>query len=238
MIASINKLYRQLFCRGGYGIHSPFVFDLITEVIEEQKPYYCYEPLHAVRLQLLQNPHKVNVHNRTLSIKKAIKTYSFTEGEDRLLFRLANRFQPKKILIFGSNFGLTPLYLTAYSKDSVCIIIEPEPSISAIADEYLKKYATASVVLHNNCKEIPAHLDFIVWDNSFTMSKFESFLSHISDNSVMVIAGINASSENRKVWKAVCVHPKVTVTIDFYRFGVVFFNPKYHQKTYQSVVVD
>ena len=27
----IVPLYRRLFCRKGYGIHSPFVFDLITK---------------------------------------------------------------------------------------------------------------------------------------------------------------------------------------------------------------
>ena len=262
MNALINRLFRQLFCRGGYGVHSPFVFDLITTVIEEQKHYYCYEHLHTVRLQLLQYQPKVTVRNRTMSVEKAINTCCFTEAEDRLLFRLANRFQPKTIFMVGSHFGLTPLYLTAYSKDSACIVFEPEPSIAAITDEFLKKYASASITLcdnmsgffktcnkgscdGDNClQSIDRHFDFIVWGNSFrsfdetlSLKNFERFLPHLDDKSVMVITGINASSNSRKVWKAICAHPKVTVTLDFYRFGIVIFNPQYPQKTYKSVVL-
>jgi len=288
MIAFIDRLYRMLFCHGGYGVHSPFVFDLITNVIEEQMPYYCYEQLHTVRLQLLQDKRKITVRNRTISekkptagletstpttvrnrtmtIKKAINRYCFTEPEDRLLFRLANYFQPKTIFIAGSHFGLTPLYLTAYSKDTTCIVIESEPSIAAIAQEYIKKYAAASIVfpvVEDKHFESPGRLDFIVWSHSFTsfpihnptnnatlpqsdfipsfdealsLVNFDRFLSYINDESVMVISGIHASSNDRKVWNAICVHPKVTVTIDLYRFGIVFFNPKYHQQTYKSVV--
>ena len=248
MIALLNRLYRHLFCRGGYGVHSPFVFDLITTVIEEQMPYYCYEQLHTVRLQLLQDQRKVTVHDRTMSVKKALDNCCFTEPEDRLLFRLANRFQPKSILMIGSHFGLTPLYLTAYSRNSTCIVFEPEPSIAAIANEFLKKYASANIELQQSIFQQHYRLDFIVWGNfsfdkrisfeqTLSLTNFERFLSNINNESVMVISSINASSNNRKVWNAICVHPKVTVTLDFYRFGVVFFNPKYHRKTYKSVVL-
>ena len=249
--AAIKRLYRKFFCCGGYGVHSPFVFDLITNVIEEQKPYYCYERLHSVRLQLLQLPDEVTCRRRKLTVKKAFAKYCFTATEDRLLFRLANCFRPKTIYAAGSDFGLTPLYLTAYSKDSECIVYEPEPHIAAIAHEFVKKYASASVVLCENPPKIPEKLDFMVWGHSFTffsdrnkntgetftMQTFEQFLPHIHDESVMVIAGIHTSTENRKTWKSICIHPKVTVTIDLCRLGIVFFNPKFHRKTYQSVVL-
>ena len=256
MNASFNRLYRMLFCRGGYGVHSPFVFDLITTVIEERSCYYCYEPLFMVRRQLLLNQSKVTIRNRPVSIKKAIDTCCFTEPEDRLLFRLANRFNPQTILVVGSHFGLTPLYLTAHSRDSACIVIEPESSIAAIADELLQKNAMASIDLRHDWGDIPEQLDFVVWgtpffDNrrvceqsalsllngSLSLINFERFLSHINNNGVMVISGINASPNSKHSWRAICAHPKVTVTLDFYRFGIVFFNPKYHQETYRSVVL-
>ena len=291
MKALLNRLYRLLFCRGGYGIHSPFVFDLITNVIEERRLYYCYEQLHTVRLQLLQDKRKITVRyrtisenkptadletstpatvrNQTMTIKKAIETYCYTETEDRLLFRLANYFQPKTILVIGSEFGLTPLYLTAFTKETTCIVIEPESSIATIAQEYLKKYALANIVfpvLEDKHIGSPERFDFIIWSHSFTpfpinkptgnssihqpdfksasipsfdealsLVNFDRFLPYINDESVMIISGIHASSNRRKVWNAICVHPKVTVTIDLYHFGIVFFNPKLHQKTYKSV---
>lgn len=268
MNAALNRFYRMLFCRGGHRVHSPFVFDLITTVIEEQSCYYCYESLEMVRQQLLQSNQKVTVRNRTTSIKKTIDAFCFTEPEDRLLFRLANRFNPKAIFVDGSHFGLTPLYLTAHSRDATCIVIESNPSIAAIACEFLKKNATTSIDLRNDWGDIPERLDFIVWGRTFidykhisesytlphknkrigeqsvflpnndslSLINFERFLPYIDDHSVMVISGINASSKSQNTWKAICVHPSVTVTIDLYRIGIVFFNPKHHQETYLSVV--
>jgi len=251
MMGLLNRFYRKLFCCGGYGVHSPFVFDLITNVIEERKPYYCYERLHPVRLQLRQLPGEVTCRQRKFAIRKALNKYCFTETEDRLLFRLANYFRPKTIYVAGSDFGLTPLYLTAYSKDSKCIVYEPESSIVMVAYDFVTKYASAFIDIWEYPPKIPGKLDFLVWGYSFTvfsdenqntcetfsMQTFEQFLPHIHDESVMVIAGIHASTENRKTWKTICTHPKVTVTIDLCRLGLVFFNPKFHRKTYKNAVL-
>ena len=249
----LQYAYRMIFWRGGYGVHSPFVFDLITTVIEEHSPYYCYEQLCPIRLQIQQIPHQVTINNQAMSVKKAMDRYCFTEQEDQLLFRLANRFQPKTIYVEGSDFGLVPLYITAYSTATTCFVVEQFPSVCAIAQEYIKKYATASVVLHNSCATLRdtleflpnafAHsqtmFDFIVLgfsDRLITIQSFKQFLPYVNANSVMVIAGINSSVENRKMWHTICTHPKVTVTIDLVRLGVVFFNPALHQKTYKNIL--
>ena len=240
----MNRLYRRLFCRGGHGVHSPFVFDLITTVIEEKSHYYCYDQLHQVRRQLLHSNEKIILNNRLFSISKLLKKYGFRESEDRLLFRLANRFQPKQILVIGSDFGLTPLYLTAFSKDAVCTVVESEPSVAAITQDFLKSHAVSAIDLSDNLENIPNKLDMIVLGSIVPPFKgvggcyhfFERLLTHIHDLSVMVISGINATSENRAMWKMICAHPKVTVTIDLCRLGIVFFNPKLHRKIYKSFV--
>ena len=254
MIALLNRLYRLLFCRGGFGIHSPFVFDLITNVIEESKYYYCYDRLSPVRLQIVQH---CDEGNNKVTIRKLLEKYGFTEQEHMLLFRLANHFQPKTIFALGSDFGLTPLYLTAYSTNTRCVVVEPEASTAALAKQYINKYATASIDLRNNYGEIPDELDFVVLgfgtcpvkkdadktdavqpgSKNFDLQTFERFLPFIHEKSVMVIAGINASKQARKAWKAVCAHPEVTVTIDLYRLGVVLFNPGLHRKTYKSILL-
>ena len=240
MSGFFNRIYRTIFCRGGYGVHSPFVFELITNVIEERKYYYCYMQLQTVRLQILQRKDEIMVGHRKRTIKKALKKYGYTESEHRLLFRLTNRFQPKNIYVVGSDFGLTPLYLTAYSTNSACIAVEPDSTTASIAKEYVNKYATASIDVLTSINEIPDSLDFIVCGAfpekyTFSVQTFESYLPRIHERSMIVIAGINASSSNRKVWKAICAHPKVTVTIDLYRLGIVFFNPKLHRQTYKSI---
>lgn len=254
MIAALERLYRRLFCFGGHGVHSPFVFNLITEVIEEKRAYYCYERLKNVRMQLLQTTSKIISNNHELTIRSALDKYCFTEHENRLLFRLANRFQPRTIYLTGSNLGLTPLYLTAYSKHTHCFVFEPEPSAEAIAQKIIDTYASARIdicdTLLQDLHTPNNQIDFIVLgrtcsdtsDNKrnsvekLSVDFFRSFLPYLNDQSVMVISGINATHENYSVWKSVCCFPEVSVSLDLYSLGIVFFNPKLYRKTYKSFV--
>ena len=234
---AINRLYRTIFCRGGHGVHSPFVFDLITTVIEEKCLYYCYARLKHVRELLCRNRDKVEYHNRRYAVNDFLNSFCFSERDDKLLFRLANRFQPQTIYITGSDLGLAPLYLTSWSESAVCTVFEPEPSLAAIAEEIIKKHSPASIdinVIYNPEIAEGSVFDFIVVGKTFSIDDFDRFLSHINDNSVMVISEINSSAKNRNKWKMVCVSPKVTVTIDMYSLGIVFFNPKLHRKTYKN----
>lgn len=251
MNASPDRIYRKLFCCGGHGVHSPFVFNLITDVIEEKKHYYCYESLHAVRLQLLQNRQQVVCHaDNTYMVDRFLHKYGFAKREDELLFRLANRFKPATIVVAGSGLGLTPLYLTAYSKEAHCIVFEPELSIATMASAVVEKYAIAPITIYEQSLRTVAadtlngrNIDVMVWGRSFVndgrndwMDTFERVLPLMHDKSVFVVSDIHISRENREFWQAVCIHPKVTVTLDLYSLGIVILNPKLHRKTYKSIV--
>ena len=71
--------------RCGYGVHSPFAFDLITNVIYEKMPYYAYASLK-------QEQKKVS---RERGWKKG------SQKVNRFLFRLVNNIQPATIIEVG-----------------------------------------------------------------------------------------------------------------------------------------
>lgn len=71
--------------RCGYGVHSPFAFSLITDVIYEKTPYYAFRTLVDEQ-------------------KKQIRLNGWTKGGrkvNHLLFRLVNRMQPQSIVEVG-----------------------------------------------------------------------------------------------------------------------------------------
>jgi hypothetical protein len=271
----LNRLYRTLFCTGGYGVHSPFVFGLITDVIEERRSYYCYESLHAVRLQLSQGRQRVaDCGGDAGTVGRYLHKYGFTRQEDEFLFRLANRFKPAATIVVGSGLGLTPLYLTACSKEAHCIVLEPESSVATIASALAERYAATQMTIYElslrtvfdeiarvsmlpkksdyadgnasrdtNDRPAPWHTDLMVWGRSFTseagndlMDAFERSLPLMHEESIFVMPDIHAFRGNRACWRAVCAHPRVTVALDLYSQGVVFFNPKLPRKTYKSIV--
>ena len=80
--------------RCGYGVHSPFAFSLITDVIYEKMPYYAYSSLKKEQ-------------------KKMIRERGWTKSSqkvNRFLFRLVNRVQPDTIIEVGRPSSTT-LYL-------------------------------------------------------------------------------------------------------------------------------
>ncbi len=70
---------RRLPYRKGYGVHSPFAYDLLTQVIYSPGRYYDYQRLDA----------QFTRWGRIVSHRRV--------AVDRLLFRLANRWQPERI---------------------------------------------------------------------------------------------------------------------------------------------
>ena len=82
----------------GYGVHSPFVFDLITNVIKEKAVYYDFERIES----------KGNIR------EKERKLY-------RLLFRLAEYFSYRNVLCVGVRSPWASMYLAAVSKQMVLL---------------------------------------------------------------------------------------------------------------------
>ena len=84
--------------RCGYGVHSPFAFNLITHVIYETTPYYKYKELASEQKRL--TPQKDRAWgDESLKVK-------------RLLFRLVNYAQPATIVDAGMQ-AASSLYLKA-----------------------------------------------------------------------------------------------------------------------------
>lgn len=84
--------------RCGYGVHSPFAFSLITQVIYESTPYYKYKDLVVEQKKLASQKDK----NWKYESKKV----------KRLLFRLVNYTQPDTIVDAG-RLAASSLYLKA-----------------------------------------------------------------------------------------------------------------------------
>jgi hypothetical protein len=95
----------------GHGIHSPFVFDFIINVLNDDKPSDCYKPIEQRRAELLRNKDILEVEDfgagsatiRTTQrvvrdiAKSSLKSRKFGQ----LLYRMVRHYKPATILELG-----------------------------------------------------------------------------------------------------------------------------------------
>lgn len=246
-------LYRMLRFRRGFGVHSPFVYQLITKVIGEKCAYYSYADIQLLRRQFYYRETRFPwMRRRGRGAGKAVDTpvgeiirrEAIRPKEGALLFRLANYFKPRYILQIGASAGFSTLYLTAYSIRPTCVVLERIPSLAPVARQVWEKGARAAIdlrvgeygaLLPEALAGMP-RLDFLFFnrpeESEDRDSLFEACVGKAHNDTVMVVAGIRANRAMRVFWRSVCARPEVTVTLDLYTMGIVIFNRKLHKRDY------
>ena len=222
----LKRIYiwcRRFRHRRGYGVHSPFAFRLITDVVYERLPYYAYDELKRLRR----------------SLPKGARMYP--ERVDRLLFRLVNHLSPQRVVEVGTGAGLSLCYLAAARADTQCVSL-PGDDASDVMCEMVDRCKNASVVegplmetLHREL-QIASESTFlhIAHTENFSLV-LEKFLSNGGEKMCVVIEGIYDSQAKREWWKQIVADERTGVTFDLYDVGFVFFD---HSKNKQHYVVN
>lgn len=233
------KLYRKIRYRKGYGVHSPFVYNLITKVIEEKTSYYAFEEIENFRRKLLSGPEEV-------SRITASETQSARYGA--FLFRLVHFFKSRKVIQIGGSTGVMGLYLAMASRNHChCYLLEERPGLAQAVGEFalahnLSKfqyiegnYKESLEALYSSLREVD-----VLFMNQLSKTLAEDELIHlceplINKKSIFILNGIKKDKAMRNVWQFLKTHPQAHVTMDLYALGLVFFDeklPKRHYKTY------
>jgi predicted O-methyltransferase YrrM len=240
--------YLRYWLRSGnaHGLHSPFVYRLYTTVICHDGEFGAYARIEERRRALLKS-------NKIITVKDFGAGSQVAGGAQRrvraiarhaakpprlaqLLFRLINHFQPATVLELGTSLGLTTAYLAAASSRSQIITFEGCPNTADMARETFEKLDLKNVRLveGNLDQTLPAKLaeltqpvDFVFFDGNHryepTLRYFEQCLAKAHEDSVFVLDDIHWSAEMERAWEAIKANPAVTVTVDLFYVGLVFF---------------
>ncbi len=246
--------YRKLRHGHGHGVHSPFVFALITKVIEEKSGYYSYREIERLRRQFLGRTEPVTIPSRrkktgiyTLPLGRLFSREAISVRKGTLLFRLANFCKPSRILQIGGSIDLSPVYLTAYASAVRCVVMENRPAYVPLAREMCGEGNVAgclSVHEGDYGTELPQVLAVLgspdlvffntIHEQSDPVCLFRECIRLANEQTVFVFNEIQTNTTMRACWNEVCASPAVTVAIDLYSLGIAFVNSKLHKRTYKA----
>src|SRR5579872_6059847 len=127
----------------GHGIHSPFVFDLVTKVLNDTRDYPDYACVEGLRRRLLRDGRILEIEDLGAgsSVKAGESADAANPTEDggrrvsrrsvaelarhvakprkwgQLLFRIARHYRPRIMLELGTSLGLSAAYLAGGAQE-------------------------------------------------------------------------------------------------------------------------
>ena len=254
MLFQIKSYIKFLWnSKNEHGVHSPFVFDLITNCFYDTKKFSEYSILKNYRKSLLQNKNTIEVtdfgagsrvfKSNTRAINQIARNAGISKKRAELLFRITNYFQPESILEIGTSLGLATSALSLGNVKSKITTLEGCPNTLHVAQKQFEEFGFKNITSINtefssylkNYQLAIINYQLIYFDGNHskqaTLDYFELLLPTTTNETVWIFDDIHWSKGMEAAWEIIKSHPNVTVSIDTFQWGLVFFRteqPKEH----------
>lgn len=246
------KYYIHASNSKGHGMHSPFVFDFITKVMNDFTPYPDYQRVEALREKLLNDASTITVRDlgagsaktsaRVRKVASIAKNAAKPAKYGQLMHRMIRHYGARRILELGTSLGLTTSYLAAADPEARVVTLEGAPSVAQKARENFATLGLKNIELieGNFDDTLPTVLndlgqvDFVFIDGNHrqepTERYFRQLLPHIHNETLLVFDDIHWSREMETAWKNIVAQEIVTCDIDLFYIGIVSVRKEFKEK--------
>jgi predicted O-methyltransferase YrrM len=236
----------------GHGVHSPFVFSFIKEILNNKRVAPLSVKIEAQRKLLEGNTRKIQVWDRGAgsrqtdhtqrSIQQIAKAALKPKKYSQLLHKIVAYYQPVHILEMGTSLGITTCYLGAGNLNARLVTLEGAPNVAAIAKETFNAVGLQHIELmegdFNNT--LPAYLNnvdpiglaYVDGNHRYapTIQYFNRLLEKSNEETILIFDDIHWSAEMETAWAEIKANPSVTLTIDLFFIGLVFVRKAQKEK--------
>lgn len=228
----------------GHRVHSPYTFDLITNVIYADYPYYSFTTIEKCRRELINSKKIIQLSTRTTTIGKELIRSSKTPRHAQLLQRLAAHIDAKNIIELGTNMGISTMYLASNNTKANVYTYEKEKALIKIAKENFDKAGLSHIkIIEGNIDQtLPATIDhcspidllFIDANHTYEATKryYETCKKHKSHKAIFVVDDIHWSAGMEKFWKEIMSDNEAQLTMDLFNMGIIVFNEELKKQHY------
>lgn len=240
-----DYIKHRLTAKTRHGTHSPFVYKLADEVIYDFSDKTTYKSIEAQRKKLFSDDSTITVtdlgagshlnKNRTKKVSQIAKNALKSPRLAKLIYRLAENTEPKTAIELGTCLGITSSYLAKACPDAEIITIEGCPQTAAVAKNNFNDLDLNNIELHVGNFDLilpdiiakQPTLDFVYIDGNHrkdaTLNYFKWCLPKVTENSLLIFDDIYWSQGMKEAWEEIKNHPDVTVTVDLFWIGLVYF---------------
>lgn len=224
-----------------HGVHSPFVFDFVENVLN---PIYSDKEIEKQRDLLLKNKSTLflNDHgqgkDRDTTIAAIAKTSLKKPKEAQLLAKMVSHYSIQKVIELGTSFGISTSYMARSCPSARVITVEASKEVLEVARSIWASLDVRSIdSIHS---EFDSVLEEIIQSESIntlyfidgnhryeaTINYFEYITKMCNENSILVFDDIHWSAGMEKAWDEISESDKITLSIDLFEMGIVFMQKR------------
>jgi predicted O-methyltransferase YrrM len=228
-----------------HDVHSPFVYALVEQALRHRPADPGNADIEALRQRLLRDGSRIPVldlgagshrhNNPERRVRDIARSALKPRRQAAQLQRIARYCKASNVLELGTSLGLTTLYLARAVPQGRVVTIEGSPSIHHLAKQHFTSLGQHNIEALNGSFEerLPDvlagmdRLDLAFLDGHHTceatLRYFDLCLDKAGNDSVFILDDIHWSPGMGQAWETVKQHPRVTVTVDLFHYGLVFF---------------
>ncbi len=231
--------------KDGHGIHSPFVYSIITEVLKNKVDPSLVNIVESLRKDQKLDRRRIDVNDlgsgslknksNNRKVSDIAKYAAVRPKYGSLLSKLAASINGKSIIELGTSLGIGTMYLTLGAPDSRVITIEGCENIASLARENFKKHASGDI--ESICGNFDDVLDetmsnsgrvglvYIDGNHRSTPLKqyFNTIRRYIDEDTIIIVDDIHYSRDMENGWNEIKGAENVSVSIDLLQMGLLFF---------------
>ncbi|UCS91482.1 class I SAM-dependent methyltransferase [Echinicola marina] len=234
-----------------HSLQAPFAYEVYEGLRSFSKGQKDIE-LIQLKNKLLTNHQEIfiedfgagSIHLKKKKLRKVADITRHSSSSDKYsrLYQYFCALTPAKTVIeLGTCVGINTCYLSKATLGQL-YTFEGSASLSYVAQNTFSSFDNIKLIEGKIQESLPpflediAELDFVLIDAHHTYQAtlhfFELIKTKLHTNSIVAIGDIHWSPEMQKAWEQIKTQEEVSMSMDFYECGILFFKKGINKKHY------
>jgi predicted O-methyltransferase YrrM len=236
----------------GHGVHSPFVYDFVEQVLNARHQPAAFARIEAHRRHLLASRDILEVEDfgagsafgqlQRRSVGSIARHAAKAAKFGRLLYRIAEHYRCGQVLELGTSLGISTAYMASAPGVARVLTLEGAPAVARAAGEGFSTLGLQQVeqilgnfddTLGEALLRMPAP-DLVFVDGNHrkepTLRYFRECLAAAHEDTILLFDDIHWSAGMESAWAEIKADPEVRCTIDLFFVGIVLLRKAFHEQ--------